>query len=243
MRRGIDITPGADNVVPNRGAANDGIKPLYQINFDVNGVRQQIEDIRAQIREVFFYNLFLMVASERRSGTKAREIDELHEEKMIILSTVYEQFSGEFLDKAVERIFGILNRRGRLPVPPPEMQGQPFDIEYVSVMANAMKLVGIGNMDRALAIMGQTASIDPAALDIADMTRFTESYWQRLGVDTRIMTSPEERQGKKDARAAAVQNAQMQQQATVQADTAKVLSDAKLDEDNALTQLMSNTVG
>lgn len=242
-RKGINITPGADNVVANRGAANEGIRPIYQINFDVNAANIHINDLRQQIREVFFYNLFLMVASERRSGTKAREIDELHEEKMIILSTVYEQFSGEFLDPAVERIYNILNRRGRLPVPPPEMQGQPFHVEYVSVMAQAMKLVGIGNMDRALAILAQAASIDPAALDVINLKRFTTQYVERLGVDARIMSSPEEIADKEEQRMAAQQQAQAQQQATVQAETAKTLSDAKLEEDNALTQILGNTIG
>ena len=242
-RKGVDITPGADNVTANRGAANDGIKPLYQIVFDVTAANNHINDLRQQIREVFFYNLFLMVASERRSGTKAREIDELHEEKMIILSTVYEQFSGEFLDPAVERIYNILNRRGRLPVPPPEFQGQKFEVEYVSVMAQAMKLVGIGNMDRALAILAQTASIDPSALDVINLKRFTTQYVERLGVDSRVMSSPEEMAEKEAQRAAAQQQAQAQQQATVQADTAKTLSDAKLEEDNALTQILGNTIG
>jgi hypothetical protein len=242
-RKGVDITPGADNIVASRGASSDGIKPLYQIQFDVQGANAHIEDLRTQIRETFFYNLFLMVASERRSGTKAREIDELHEEKMIILSTVYEQFSHEFLDPAVERIYNILNRRGRLPVPPPEMAGVDFDVEYVSVMANAMKLVGIGNMDRGLAILGQTASVDPAVLDIINLPRFTTSYLERLGIDARVLSSPEEIKSKQDQRAAAMQQAQVQQQATVQADTAKVLSDAKTDEDNALTALLGRTVG
>ena len=241
-RKNLDVTPGADNVVA-RGQAADGVRPLYQIAFDVQAVNGHISDLRQQIREVFFYNLFLMVASERRSGTKAREIDELKEEKMIILSTVYEQFSQEFLDPTVERVYNILNRRGRLPVPPPEMQGQDFEIEYVSVMAQAMKLVGIGNMDRALAIMAQTASIDPAALDVANMKRFTTAYWERLGVDVRVMSTPEEIAEKESQRAQQQQLAMTQQEATVQADTAKTLSSAKTDEDNALTQLMGNTLG
>ena len=241
MRKGVNITPGADNIVP-RGQSGDGIKPLYQIAFDVNAVNMHINDLRQQIREVFFYNLFLMVASERRSGTKAREIEELHQEKMIVLSTVYEQFSQEFLDPAVERIYKILERRGRFPMPPPELEGQAFEIEYVSVMAQAMKLVGIGNMDRALAIMGQVATIDPTALDIANMKRFTEQYWERLGIDARIMSSPEEVASKVEQREAQIAQAQQQQAATVQADTAKVLSDAKLEDDNALTALMGRTV-
>ena len=106
-----------------------------------------------------------------------------------------------------------------------------------------MKLVGIGNMDRALAILAQTASIDPTVLDIANLKRFATSYWDRLGVDARVMSSPDEMATKEQQRAAAQQQAQVQQQAVVQAETAKTLSSAKLDEDNALTQIMGNTVG
>jgi len=243
MRKGIDVTPGADNVVANRGASTDGIKPLYQITFDVNAVRAHIDDLRSQIREVFFYNLFLMVANERRSGTKAREIDELHEEKMIVLSTVYEQFSHEFLDPFVERVYRILERRGRLPIPPEQMRGESFEVEYVSVMAQAMKLVGIGNMDRALSILGQTASIDPTVLDIADLKRFSESYFERLGIDASVMATPEEREDKQRAREAAAARNQAIQTASVEADVAKNLASAKTDEDNALTQLLGNTIG
>jgi hypothetical protein len=110
-------------------------------------------------------------------------------------------------------------------------------------MAQAMKLVGIGNMDRGLAILAQAASIDPAALDLANMEKFVESYWDRLGMDARVRATPEEREDKKAQRAAAQQQAQQQQQAVVQADTAKVLSDAKTDEDNALTAMLGRTIG
>ena len=242
-RNGVDDKPGGQTVVP-RGQASEGVKPLYQINFDINGALAMIDRIQAQVREIFFVNLFMMVANERRSGTKAREIEELHEEKMIVLSTVYEQYSDEFLNPAVNRIYNILLRRGRFPIPPEELQGQQFDVEYVSVMAQAMKLVGIGNMDRALAILSQTAAIDPSVLDIVDLTRFTESYISdRLGVDARVMATAEEREAKAEQRAASQQRAQMQQTASVQADTAKVMSDSKLDEDNALTAMIGRTIG
>lgn len=241
-RKGVDATAGGNTVV-SKSQTGEGVRALYQINFDLGGATMIVQDLRTQIRESFFYNLFLMVAGERRSGTKAREIDELHEEKMLMLSTVYEQFSEEFLNPAVERIYNILNRRGRLPVPPPEMQGQPFEIEYVSVMAQAMKMVGIGNMDRALALLGQVASIDPTVLDISNNDAFVTQYWDRLGVDVRVRATPEEIEQKRAARQQQADEAKQMQTAQVQADTAKVLSDAKLDEDNALTQIIGNTIG
>ena len=110
-------------------------------------------------------------------------------------------------------------------------------------MAQAMKLVGIGNMDRALAILGQTASIDPSVLDIMDLNKFAKSYIDRLGVDARVMASDQEIADKQAARNAQAEKAQIQQMASVEAETAKNLSAAKLDEDNALTQMLGNTIG
>ena len=241
-RQTIETMPGAVNYADNRGAG-DGIRALYQVNFDATGSTAIVNDIRDQIKETFFYNLFLMVANERRSGTKAREIEELHEEKMLMLSTVYEQFSQEFLNPAVSRIFNIANKLGKLPVPPEEFQGQEFTIEYVSVMAQAMKLVGIGNMDRALAVLGQVASARPEALDLLNTDRFTNQYLDRLGVDARIKNSPDEVGAIRQARAAQQQQAQAMQAESMQAETAKTLSETKIEEDNALAQLISQSRG
>jgi hypothetical protein len=108
-------------------------------------------------------------------------------------------------------------------------------------MANAMKLVGIGNMDRGLAVLGQVASIDPTVLDEISLPRFFRAYTDRLGVDNRVMASPQEVEDKKAQRAQSMAAAQQQQQAVVQADVAQTLSSAKTDEDNALTQLLGNT--
>ncbi len=237
-RRTVESIPGSINTVE-RGAAADGIRPLYQVTFDLNGTNAMIVDLRDQVKETFFYNLFLMVANERRSGTKAREIEELHEEKMLMLSSVYEQVSQEFLDPSVTRIYGIANRMGRLPTPPPEFAGQQFTIEYVSVMANAMKLIGIGNMDRAIAVLGQIGTVRPEVLDLVNFDRFAASYMERLGIDPRTRNSPEEIGNIRNARAQQMAKQEALATQQIQADTAKVLSDTKIAPDTALQNLIN----
>jgi hypothetical protein len=239
-RTTIETFAGAVNFHDSR-STQDGIRPTYQVTFDTQGVMMGIQDLRSQIRDAFYYNQFLMVASERRSGTKAREIEELADEKMNALATTYEQFSNEFLDPAVTRFFNIANRQGKLPEPPQQFAGQEFAIEYVSVMAQAMKMVGIGNMDRALAILGQVASIRPEVMDLMDADQFVVQYWERLGVDPRASASPEKVEQTRQARAQQQAAQQQQQDVAVQADTAKVLSETKTDEDSALAALMSQS--
>lgn len=241
-RMSIETIPGSVNTVENRTAA-DGIRPLYQVNFDIQGCMMLITNLRDQIKESYFYNLFLMVANERRSGTKAREIEELHEEKLMMLSTAYEQFSQEGLAPCVERVFMIANRLGRIPEPPPEFQGQQFDVEFVSVMAQAMKLVGIGNIDRAIAVIGQIGSAHPEVMDLVNFDRLTTSYIDRLGVDPRLKNSPAEIKQIRDSRSVAIAQQQQIQQQTVQADNAKTLSETKIQDDTALSNLIDRQRG
>lgn len=242
-RTTIETMAGAVNYQDSRDASN-AIKPLYQVQFDANGSQMIVNDVRNQIKEIFFNNLFLMIANERRSGTKAREIEELHEEKMIILSNVYEQFSQEFLSPAVERIFNIANRRGRLPIPPEEFQGEEFTIEYVSVMAQAMKIVGIGNMDRALAVLGQIGAARPEVLDLLNVDEYADMYvWNRLGMDARTRNTEEAVATIRKARAEQVAQQQQLAASQMQADTAKTLSETKIEEDNALQTLINRSRG
>ena len=58
-------------------------------------------------------------------------------------------------------------RRGDVPPPPRELQGQPLKVEYISVMAQAQKLVGTASMERVAAYAGNLSQFDQAVLDKA----------------------------------------------------------------------------
>lgn len=236
-RQTMSMLPG-DHIVVDGMTNNGGIRPVYEVRYDINGAEMQSEKIRERIRSAFFSNLFLMVANERRSGTKAREIEELHEEKMLALATVFEQFSQEFLSPSVERMLDLANAYGRFPAPPPELEGQEYDIEFVSTMAQAMKLVGIGNVDRAIALMGQLGSARPEVLDLVNFDRTFDGYVDRLGIDPRMLNSPREVNAIRSARAQQLAQQQQMQTAQINAETAKVLSDTKTDGDTALNDLI-----
>lgn len=236
----VQVLPGFTNYVDQN---NGGARPLYETRPDLGGGMQYGDDIRRQIQDIFFTNLFLMIANDRRANTKAREIEELHQEKMMLLSPVLERFSEEFLDPASERIFNIVERRGLHPLPPPEFQGVPFEVEYISVLSTTLKMQGVAAKDRGLAIVGQVAAARPEALDILDVDAFVKGYLYDINFDPRAINSDEEIAAIREQRrqAAAQQQAQMQMQQG--AETAKVLSDTKLEEDNALTQLLRTSSG
>ena len=74
-------------------------------------------------------------------------VNEMRDEKMLQIGPVLDRLNDELLDPAIDRIFNIMMRRGMLPPPPDELQGQPLRVEYTSVMAQAQKSVGIGSIE------------------------------------------------------------------------------------------------
>ena len=56
-----------------------------------------------------------------------------------MLGPVLERIDVEVLKPIIERVFAIANRAGILPPPPPEVQGQMMNIEFVSMLAQAQK--------------------------------------------------------------------------------------------------------
>ena len=91
-----------------------------------------------------------MLAQTDRRQITAREVAEKHEEKLLMLGPVLERLHTELLDPLIDRTFNILQQNGVLPVPPPELQNKDLNVEYVSVLAQAQRLVATGAVDRVL---------------------------------------------------------------------------------------------
>ena len=236
----VQVLPGFTNYVDQN---NGGLRPIHEVRPDLNGSMGYGSDIRNQINDVFFVNLFLMMANERRSGTKAREVEELHQEKMTLLAPVLERFTDEFLDPFSNRVFDLVEDAGLHPLPPAEFQGRNIDIEYINILATTLKMQGIATLDRALAITGQVGAGKPEALDNLNADSFLRQYYSALNVDARILNTVDDVEDIRQQRAAAAQEQAMMQQAQATIDGAKTLSETKLEEDNALTQLLRTSQG
>ncbi len=52
-----------------------------------------------------------------------------------------------------------------LPPPPDAMEGMPLKVEYISVMAQAQKSIGLSSLASTVNFIGQLAQAKPEALD------------------------------------------------------------------------------
>ncbi|WP_027179957.1 portal protein [Maridesulfovibrio bastinii] len=188
--RRLNLLPGGQNPVEQN--LHDSISPLYQINADLNGVSAKIADVRDAVREGFFNDIFLMMAGMDRRDVTATEVAERHEEKLIQLGPVIERQHSELLDPLLDRVFGILNRAGCLPPAPAVIRGLDIKIDYISVLAQAQKIVGTGAIKDLAAFVGQLSAVNPEVLDKIDMDKAVDEYAGLIGVSSDLVRSDDE---------------------------------------------------
>lgn len=193
------------------------------------GVEQQ--DLRASVKRCFYEDLFLMLS--QMDGVQPRqnlEVIERREEKMLMLGPALERIHDEGLDKALQRVFKILMRKRLLPEPPRELlemlanSGSDLGIEYISILAQAQKSVGLTAIERVLGLAGNLAAVKPTVMDKVDDEVSLERYADLLGAPVDMLLSDEEMEKVRAARQQQAQQKQAMEAAPLAVDAAKVLA-------------------
>lgn len=230
------ILPGDITYVDERDAAS-AFRPAMQVNFRINEMEAKQEQVRGRIRRAFFEDLFLQLSMTDRRQITAREIEERHSEKLLALGPVLEQLNQDLLDPLIDNTFFEMLDQGVLPPPPEEIQGMELKAEYVSIMSQAQKLIGLSGIERFTGFVSQIASIDPTVLDYIDSDELVNIYGDITSVPSKIIKSKEEVDQIRQQRAAQQKAQQEQMQAMQEAQSIKAISDVKVDENNLLGKL------
>jgi len=218
---------------------NGGLRSIYE-NYrpDVNTIKEEILNVENRVQRAFYEDLFLMLAATDRRQITAREVAEKHEEKLLMLGPVLERLHTELLDPAIDRTFNILQRKGVLPLPPPELQNRELSVTYVSVLAQAQLLVNTGAIERLTGFAGQLSAVWPASRHKINVNQSIDDYAEALGVDPSIIVSDKEAGAAAAAEAEAAQRIAAVEQGEQMANAAKTASEAEIDENNVLGATM-----
>lgn len=219
---------------------SEGLKSIYDFRPDLNSLNEEVMTVEQRIKRGFYEDLFLMLANTDRRQITAREVAEKHEEKLLMLGPVLERLHTELLDPLINRTFNILQENGVLPVPPKELQNRDINAVYISVLAQAQRLVATGAVDRLIGFVGQAAQLWPEARHKININHGVDEYAESLGVDPAMVRGDDE----------VAQLVQLEQQQAVQAqamaaaqqgaDIAKTASETDVSGDNALSTVMRN---
>lgn len=246
---GVKTMPGGITYV--EGQAGPLVTPLYGVNLNLADVNATLEQYKNDVRRALYVDLFMMLTQQDGSQMTAREVAERHEEKMLALGPVLESLEWELLIPAIERIFDIMQDAGLIPEPPEEIQGQEIKIEFVSVLAQAQKMMGLSSLEQSLAFAVQIAQADPTILDVVDTEKALRRYVDMVGAPADLLHKEEEVQKIRQERQAQQAQAATIEQAQAEAQTgatlaqgAKSLSDIPMSNGmNALEALSSQVMG
>jgi hypothetical protein len=199
--------PGGVFYVDSMGQ-NTGVRSAFEVRLDLQHLLMDIQDVRERIRSAYYADLFLMLASDNRSGITATEVAERHEEKLLMLGPVLERLHNELLSPLIDTAFDFAARAGILPEAPPELEGLDLNVEFISVLAQAQRAVATQGMDRLLGTVGQMAAVKPEVLDKLDFDQIVDDYGEAYGVNPKVIVPDDAVVALRQQRAQAMQAAQ-----------------------------------
>jgi hypothetical protein len=225
------------------------LEPIYQINPDMQGMMLAIEDVRTQIREGLYNDLFLMLVNAPQSTMTATEVMERHEEKLLMLGPVIERQFYELLNPVIDRTFSILMREGKIPPPPQELieeakrQGDDkmdLKVEFISLLAQAQKIVATRAIDAVTTYALNVAQVKPDVLDKLDVDQAMDEYASATGAPPNIIVPDDMVRKAREVKVQQLAQAQQQQQMAQGAQTMKTISEVNMEEGSALNQLQNS---
>lgn len=235
--RELDTLPGGASYI-DTAAGDAKITTLFNVNLDINHLLADIQDVRTRIDQAYFKNLFLMLANQPLSDTTATEILRREEEKVMMLGPVMNRLDNESSDKLIDITFDKMVQANLVPPPPPEMEGMPLIVNYVSVLSQAQRATGILNLDRFVTSLGSVAAVKPNILDKFNEDGYADAMADMLGIDPELVFNGPEVIRIREAKAQAIEQQQQMEAANTAADTAQKLSQANMNDDNALTRVV-----
>lgn len=235
--RDVETLPGGITFVDSN-SPNGGIRTAFETNIDLSHLLEDIRDVRGRIEGSFYADLFLMLANGTDVRMTATEVAERHEEKLLMLGPVLERLHNELLDPLIETTFIRMLEAGVVPPPPPELEGQDINVDFVSMLAQAQRAIGTNSVDRFVGNLGQIATFKPDVLDKFDSDKWADAYSDMLGVDPKLIVPSDQVAMIRQARAKAAQDAQQQEQMAQGAQTAKNLSQAQTSDPSVLTNVI-----
>lgn len=186
-----------------------------------------------------------MLSMQNTQQMTAREVAERHEEKLLMLGPVLEQFHNEVLEPLTLRTFGICLRNGLFPPMPEEITEAELKVNFVSLLAQAQKMVEMPSIERVVGLAGNLAALYPEITDMIDADEVIRKSANINGTPEKIIRSEKDveqiRQQRAEAQAQAEQAQQVVEAAAPARDmaqAARLMSETPTSGGSALDELL-----
>ena len=263
-RQTVSQLPGDITWLENASANTFGLKPLYEVKPDLQYMIQDLEETRKRIRAAMYEDVFQMMRSlddQLKAGITATEINARKQEQLLELGPLLDRLTGEVFEPAIEDTFDLAVTRSKLawqyeasniepppnierfiPPPPQALQGAKLKIDYISILAQAVRVAEIQGINQVTQYVLQLVEAKPDVLDKIDFDKAIEILSERTGVPPEMIVSDEVvkqmRQQRQQAQAAAAQQQQQNEKIQAASQAAKNLGQTPVGGSNALEQLL-----
>lgn len=190
--RRLTIVPGEVTFAP-RGQG-EAFKPAMQVEPGVIvALLQHIQRAEMRIQDAMFSTLFSKLLRDARAQrATAKEIEEMSAQVATQVGPGLLRLNVELLRPSIDRAFNILERRGYLPSPPPELQGMEIRPEFISPLHQAQKTANIQPLRVFLGELAAAAQLKPSVLDKLDEDKYIDILADVTGISPDVVLAADE---------------------------------------------------
>lgn len=240
-RRKVSLLPGDVTIVPD-GSAGVGVEPIFQVQAQLQYLLEDIGDHQTRIREGLHSDLFKMLTLKSTGQRTAREVEELSQEKMLLLGPTLERLNDDLLDPLIKRVFGLLLRNGLLPPMPEQFRNTLPRVEFLNILSQAQKMTGTVAIERTWEFGVGLAKAKPEVLDVLDADSSLVEYADLVGMNPNHVRDLELVVDERRARAQQAAAMQAAEQAKPVAEAAKTISETDLNTGSGLGALLGTVM-
>ncbi len=194
----VRVAPGSLNVV----SEMDTIRALDGgLNGNFNITEKSLERQTGIIDRAFFKDAFSPLADLTGDRRTTLEIRERIRQTWPKIGPPIARIWYELLASCVERSILLLIRNGVVALPPAELQGVNFGLEFVGPFALELRSQQSKAFQEWAFVVGELENVFPGATDNVDSDDAIMRMGRTLGVNVEDMASEEQRKAKREARA------------------------------------------
>ena len=239
LKNKMGLLPGG-TVKVDQTSPNGGVRTAFDVDLDINVLLENIGDTRARIRRSFHTELFqAFLFSDQRDPKSATEILKIHEEKLVLLGPTLERQQDENLDPLVEESFSEALRLGLFKDVPQEVldEGMDIEIEYVSMLAQAQKAVGLGGLERIIGTIQALETFIPGTRHKLKADDVVDEIADIIGIAPRLIATNGEVAFIRQQEAKQLQAQNQAETLPNTAQAVKTLSETDTEGDSALQEI------
>lgn len=240
---GIISTLPGHHTIESMTEGRQGLRPLYQVAPDIVALEGKAEQTRGRINRAYYVSTFQALTNLAGGQKTVPEVQELKAEKLVELGGVLEQFNFDFGDPLIDLSYAYMLMFNRVRPAPEELSGATLEVEYISILAQAMKLSGIEGIERWWGFSASVAtgkgSTEP--LDVVDTDALLRHYGDMASVPADVVLPADKVAEIRAARAQQQQTLAAAQAIQAGAGVVKDLAASPTNGPNALTALLGRS--